>query len=281
MTAWASCSRSPTGSSQRRPGSWASTWAAARDYGVGMFFFPQDTLRRNQAKKMFEVIVAKEGMKFLGWRKVPVCPEMLGQKALAKMPYIEQAFVERPADAAPGTGLRPAGSMWPAGCSSSPTTTPMSPPCPAAPSSIRECSWWVSCGSSTRTCRVADYRVRHGHGPLPLLHQHQPLLGAGPPQPPYRSTTARSTPSGAMRTGCWPGRRPCPPACMERRHGQGAPGGQRRRLRLRHAGQHPGIPDDERHGPAAGGDGLHPGALDARTRTCPGPSGICTSTTPP
>lgn len=37
----------------------------ARDYGVGMFFFPQDTLRRNQAKKMFEVIVAKEGMEFL------------------------------------------------------------------------------------------------------------------------------------------------------------------------------------------------------------------------
>ena len=32
-----------------------------RDYGVGMFFFPQDELKRNQAKKMFEVIVEKEG----------------------------------------------------------------------------------------------------------------------------------------------------------------------------------------------------------------------------
>ena len=74
----------------------------ARDYGVGMFFFPQDTLRRNQAKKMFEVIVAKEGMEFLGWRKVPVCPEVLGQKALSKMPNIQQAFVKRPGDAARG-----------------------------------------------------------------------------------------------------------------------------------------------------------------------------------
>ena len=73
-----------------------------RDYGVGMFFFPQDTLRRNQAKKMFEVIVAKEGMEFLGWRKVPVCPEVLGQKALSKMPNIQQAFVKRPGDAARG-----------------------------------------------------------------------------------------------------------------------------------------------------------------------------------
>ena len=74
----------------------------ARDYGVGMFLFHQDTLRRNQAKKMFEVIVAKEGMEFLGWRKVPVCPEVLGQKALSKMPNIQQAFVKRPGDAARG-----------------------------------------------------------------------------------------------------------------------------------------------------------------------------------
>ena len=29
-----------------------------RDYGVGMFFFPQDELKRNQAKKMFENIIA-------------------------------------------------------------------------------------------------------------------------------------------------------------------------------------------------------------------------------
>ena len=33
-----------------------------RDYGIGMFFFPQDELARNQAKKMFEVIIDKEGM---------------------------------------------------------------------------------------------------------------------------------------------------------------------------------------------------------------------------
>ena len=37
-----------------------------REYGVGMFFFPQDELARNQAKKMFEIIVKKEGLKFLG-----------------------------------------------------------------------------------------------------------------------------------------------------------------------------------------------------------------------
>lgn len=67
-----------------------------RDYGIGMFFFSQDELKRNQAKKMFEVIVKKEGMEFLGWRKVPIAPEQLGQKAVDCMPYIMQGFVKRP-----------------------------------------------------------------------------------------------------------------------------------------------------------------------------------------
>lgn len=67
-----------------------------RDYGIGMFFFPQDELKRNQAKKMFEVIIEKEGMEFLGWREVPIDPTKLGQKAVDCMPYIMQGFVKRP-----------------------------------------------------------------------------------------------------------------------------------------------------------------------------------------
>ena len=73
-----------------------------RDYGIGMFFFPQDTLKRNQAKKMFEVITEKEGLKFLGWRTVPVNPGILGQKAKDCMPYIMQAIIERPEEIAKG-----------------------------------------------------------------------------------------------------------------------------------------------------------------------------------
>ena len=69
-----------------------------RDYGIGMFFFPQDELKKNQAKKMFEVIVEKEGLEFLGWREVPVSPKVLGHKALECMPCIMQAFVKRPED---------------------------------------------------------------------------------------------------------------------------------------------------------------------------------------
>ena len=69
-----------------------------REYGIGMFFFPQDELKRNQSKKMFEIIVEKEGLEFLGWREVPVVPEVLGHKAIDCMPYIMQAFVKKPED---------------------------------------------------------------------------------------------------------------------------------------------------------------------------------------
>ncbi|MBR2283468.1 MAG: glutamate synthase large subunit [Ruminococcus sp.] len=72
------------------------------DFGVGMFFFPQNELRRNQAKKLFEMILKKRGLDFLGWRDVPSCPDVLGQKARESMPYIMQGFVKRPADCKKG-----------------------------------------------------------------------------------------------------------------------------------------------------------------------------------
>ncbi len=68
-----------------------------REYGVGMFFFPQDELQRKQAMKMFEIIVKKEGMEFLGWRTVPTRPDVLGHKAIQVMPCITQAFIRKPA----------------------------------------------------------------------------------------------------------------------------------------------------------------------------------------
>ena len=73
-----------------------------REYGIGMFFFPQDELSRNQSKKMFEIIVKKEGMEFLGWREVPVHASVLGQKAVDCMPYIMQGFVKKPERTATG-----------------------------------------------------------------------------------------------------------------------------------------------------------------------------------
>ena len=70
--------------------------SSERDYGVGMFFFPQRELQRNQAKKMFEIVAAKEGLEILGWRSVPSDTTVIGQRALDCMPKIEQCFIKRP-----------------------------------------------------------------------------------------------------------------------------------------------------------------------------------------
>ncbi len=68
----------------------------AREYGVGMIFFPTDKLKRAQAQKMFEFLCEKEGLHFLGWRNVPVNSDVLGKKALECMPVIMQCFIEKP-----------------------------------------------------------------------------------------------------------------------------------------------------------------------------------------
>ena len=73
-----------------------------REYGIGMFFLPQDELSRKRAMKMFEIIVEKEGLSFLGWREVPVNKEVLGKTALDCMPHIVQAVIKKPANVKKG-----------------------------------------------------------------------------------------------------------------------------------------------------------------------------------
>lgn len=73
-----------------------------REYGIAQLFFPQHEIRRAQAKKMFEIILEKEDLKLLGWRTVPVFPEVLGSKARECMPCIMQAFIRKPQDVEAG-----------------------------------------------------------------------------------------------------------------------------------------------------------------------------------
>ena len=68
-----------------------------REYGVGMFFFPQNEHLRAQAMKLFELVTRKEGLEFLAWRRVPVDPDAVGQKARDCMPSIWQCFIKKPA----------------------------------------------------------------------------------------------------------------------------------------------------------------------------------------
>ncbi|MCR5676808.1 MAG: glutamate synthase large subunit [Agathobacter sp.] len=74
----------------------------AGDYGIGMFYLPQDAMKRMFAKRMLEVIAQKENLHVLGWRDVEIHPEILGETAKNCMPYISQCFIERPEDAEAG-----------------------------------------------------------------------------------------------------------------------------------------------------------------------------------
>ncbi|MCD7959200.1 MAG: glutamate synthase large subunit [Ruminococcus sp.] len=73
-----------------------------REYGIGMFFFPQSEEKYKQAMQTFEDVLKEEGLGFLGWRQVPVNPDVLGSKALDSMPHIMQAFIQKPDDCANG-----------------------------------------------------------------------------------------------------------------------------------------------------------------------------------
>ncbi len=72
------------------------------DYGVGMFFLPEDEVGTENACRIFEQLAASERIAVLGWRDVPCHPAQLGAGARRTMPRIRQCFLRRPGDAASG-----------------------------------------------------------------------------------------------------------------------------------------------------------------------------------
>ena len=65
----------------------------AGEYGVGMLFLPRDPDRRALCRAAVERAAEDEGLRFLGWRDVPVDSSVLGRKALEEMPFVAQCFV--------------------------------------------------------------------------------------------------------------------------------------------------------------------------------------------
>ncbi|MCS6985013.1 MAG: glutamate synthase large subunit [Leptospiraceae bacterium] len=62
-------------------------------YAVGFHFLPQDSVVRKSVENIIEKIVLDEGQEFLGWRDVPVDPQVPGRGARATMPYMKQSFI--------------------------------------------------------------------------------------------------------------------------------------------------------------------------------------------
>lgn len=66
---------------------------AAGTYAVGTAFVPGDAEEVATARKRVEEIAAEEQLTVLGWRDVPVQPDLLGATALSVMPTFVQLFV--------------------------------------------------------------------------------------------------------------------------------------------------------------------------------------------
>ena len=63
---------------------------------MGMFFFPQHEIKRSQAKKMFEIIVEKEGTGVPGLeRGTGSIRRFSDSKAKECMPCIMQGFIKQ------------------------------------------------------------------------------------------------------------------------------------------------------------------------------------------
>lgn len=60
---------------------------------VGMVFLPQGDMLAAQARKTTETILQSEGFTVVGWRVVPIKPEILGVQAKEFLPQIEQVVV--------------------------------------------------------------------------------------------------------------------------------------------------------------------------------------------
>jgi glutamate synthase domain-containing protein 1 len=66
---------------------------------VGMCFLPVEPHACEEAMTLVSDVLLGDGLPVLGWRDVPVRPEVLGKSARAAMPAIKQVLVGRPAGA--------------------------------------------------------------------------------------------------------------------------------------------------------------------------------------
>lgn len=167
----------------------------AGGYAVGIAFLPADGTAQAVAVEQIEALAAEENLTVLGWREVPVTPDLLGNGARATMPAFSQLFVsngstgielDRKAFVLRKRAEREAGVYFPSlsartivykGMLTTGQLEPSSPTCPTA-ASPRPSPW--STRASPRT------PSRRGRSPTRTASSR---------------TTARSTRSRATATG--------------------------------------------------------------------------------
>ena len=150
-------------------------------FAAGICFLPQDPDARAEAREHVEAIANEEGLHVLGWRAVPVDPDgaEVGETALGCMPYMSQLFVAapqrhrrhrpRPSGLPTAQARRAQRRVLPVAVQPHHGLQGHAHDNAAAP---------ILSGPAGRTLLERD-RDRA----QPVLHQHVPLLAAGPSVP--------------------------------------------------------------------------------------------------
>ena len=251
------------------------------------------TSRRGaRAGRCVEKYALVEGAELLGWRDVPIDPSGLGETALAAMPRIRQVFLaaHRLTDSPDGPAGAPLsglelervgvlraqagragdprarrGGVLPVAVQPDHRLQGNADPRPAAD---------VLPGPARRAGGQRDRA-----GPLPLLHEHVPVLAAGPPVPVHRPQRRDQHDPGQPQLdggprGAAAQRRTCPgnirrifPICTPER------------LRLGQLRRGAGAAAPGRAQPAARGADDDPGGVGERRRDGPGSGAPSTAST--
>ena len=74
-------------------------------FAVGLAFLPQDAIDRATAKRTIEYIAIEEGLRVLGWRRVPTTSDTLSPISVEVMPSFEQLFVSGQPEVSAGIDL--------------------------------------------------------------------------------------------------------------------------------------------------------------------------------
>ncbi len=70
----------------------------AGQLGVGMLFLPDEPAAADKTRSVVNTVLKESGFTVLGWRPVPVNPELLGVQARENQPTIEQVLVQAPVE---------------------------------------------------------------------------------------------------------------------------------------------------------------------------------------
>lgn len=72
-------------------------WRLAANYAVGMLFLSANPQHAQISRHIVEQELLNETLSIVGWREVPIDPDVLGEIAFASLPRIEQVFINAPA----------------------------------------------------------------------------------------------------------------------------------------------------------------------------------------